>query len=165
MLYYTSDLHLYHERILENRPFKDLGEMHNRIIYNWIQKVDMNDTVFILGDIGMYHTKEISKILQCLPGKKILITGNHDPGNLKDKRYKNCFAAIYPYKNIKDKGREVILCHYPIEDWDRRREGSYHLHGHIHKGRDQISEIPNRFNVNVEYRNYEPVTLDELIES
>lgn len=55
MKYYISDLHLFHNRILEkfNRPFSSVEEMHEVIINNWKNKVKDDDTVYILGDIGM----------------------------------------------------------------------------------------------------------------
>ena len=60
MKYYISDLHLFHNRILEkfNRPFSSVEEMHEMIINNWKNKVKADDTVYILGDVGMYHPKE-----------------------------------------------------------------------------------------------------------
>lgn len=80
MKYYISDLHLFHNRILEkfNRPFSSVEEMHEVIINNWKNKVKDDDTVYILGDVGMYHAREIGNILNNLPGRKILVTGNHD---------------------------------------------------------------------------------------
>lgn len=51
--------------------------------------------------------------------------------------------------------------YYPLEDWNNRYHGSYHLFGHIHN--NKISEISCRFNVGIDVNNFFPVTLDELI--
>ena len=82
MIYYISDLHLFHDKIIEkyNRPFASIEEMHDCIIKNWRNTVKKNDIVYVLGDLGMYHAHEIADIISSLPGNKILITGNHDPG-------------------------------------------------------------------------------------
>ena len=164
MKYYISDLHLFHNRILEkfNRPFSSVEEMHEMIINNWENKVKADDTVYILGDVGMYHPKEIGNILNNLPGHKILITGNHDFKNIHSGSYKKVFDKITSYLEIEDNGRNVILFHYPIEDWNGKYREYYHLHGHIHNNEDSLSQKERRFNVSAEVVDYTPVSLDEL---
>lgn len=164
MKYYISDLHLFHNRILEkfNRPFSSVEEMHEMIINNWKNKVKADDTVYILGDVGMYHLKEIGNILNNLPGHKILITGNHDFKNIHSGSYKKVFDKITSYLEIEDNGRNVILFHYPIEDWNGKYREYYHLHGHIHNNEDSLSQKERRFNVSAEVVDYTPVSLDEL---
>lgn len=164
MKYYISDLHLFHNRILEkfNRPFSSVEEMHEMIINNWKNKVKADDTVYILGDVGMYHPKEIGNILNNLPGHKILITGNHDFKNIHSGSYKKVFDKITSYLEIEDNGRNVILFHYPIEDWNGKYCEYYHLHGHIHNNEDSLSQKERRFNVSAEVVDYTPVSLDEL---
>ena len=146
MKYYISDLHLFHNRILEkfNRPFSSVEEMHEMIINNWKNKVKADDTVYILGDVGMYHPKEIGNILNNLPGHKILITGNHDFKNIHSGSYKKVFDKITSYLEIEDNGRNVILFHYPIEDWNGKYREYYHLHGHIHNNEDSLSQKERR---------------------
>lgn len=152
MKYYISDLHLFHNRILEkfNRPFSSVEEMHEMIINNWKNKVKADDTVYILGDVGMYHPKEIGNILNNLPGHKILITGNHDFKNIHSGSYKKVFDKITSYLEIEDNGRNVILFHYPIEDWNGKYREYYHLHGHIHNNEESLSQKERRFNVSAE---------------
>ena len=164
MKYYISDLHLFHNRILEkfNRPFSSVEEMHEMIINNWKNKVKTDDTVYILGDVGMYHPKEIGNILNNLPGHKILITGNHDFKNIHSGSYKKVFDKITSYLEIEDNGRNVILFHYPLEDWNGKYREYYHLHGHIHNNEDSLSQKERRFNVSAEVVDYTPVSLDEL---
>ena len=164
MKYYISDLHLFHNRILEkfNRPFSSVEEMHEVIINNWKNKVKDDDTVYILGDVGMYHAREIGNILNNLPGRKILVTGNHDFKNIHSSSYKKTFAKITSYLEIEDNGRNVVLFHYPIEDWNGKYREYYHLHGHIHNNEDSLSQKERRFNVSAEVVDYTPVSLDEL---
>lgn len=53
MNYYISDLHLFHEAAIrfDDRPFRDLEEMHAEIVKRWNEKVNNGDTVYILGDV------------------------------------------------------------------------------------------------------------------
>lgn len=150
MKYYISDLHLFHNRILEkfNRPFSSVEEMHEVIINNWKNKVKDDDTVYILGDVGMYHAREIGNILNNLPGRKILVTGNHDFKNIHSSSYKKTFAKITSYLEI--------------EDWNGKYRGYYHLHGHVHNNGDSLSKKDRRYNVSAEIVDYTPISLDEL---
>lgn len=50
--FFTSDLHLFHAKIIEycNRPVANVNEMHDLIIRNWNNTVPEDATVFIQGD-------------------------------------------------------------------------------------------------------------------
>lgn len=78
--YFTSDLHLGHERIIDlcNRPFKSVEHMNNQICGRWNEQVTEDDQVFILGDLAMGPIKESLKLVEKLKGKKYLVPGNHD---------------------------------------------------------------------------------------
>ena len=129
--FYISDLHLFHNCLVLPRGFVDVDEMHAKIEEAWKEKVSDDDTVYILGDLGMYHVEEITDFISSLPGKKILITGNRDKWNLRNQELRDCFKEIHFY-------------HYPIEDWSGMVLGNYHLHGHVHKESDEIAVMKKR---------------------
>ena len=177
MLYYTSDLHLGHKNIIdyEHRPFKDVDDMTEGLIKRWNDKVKSDtDITFILGDFAFKNSyMNKAKILECfrrLRGVKIMIPGNHDNYLTKDFIEEisiddnNTYVIQRDIHEIYDEKRIVILCHYPIEEWNGKYHGTYHVHGHIHS-RDIIQHIPKRFNCGVDVRNFEPVTLDEMIDA
>ena len=163
--YYISDLHLFHPAIIKkcSRPFRNVEEMHQTVIDNWKGKVRENDTVYVLGDVGMYHETEIAAIFNSLPGRKCLITGNHDKFNLRNRTFRKCFDSIASYAEIWDRGRKVVLFHYPIEEWNGYFRGFYHLYGHVHNRDENLKIINRRFNVSADVLGFEPKTLDELI--
>ena len=82
-IYAISDLHL---SFGENKPMDVFGvnwENHtDKIKENWISKVSENDLVLLPGDFSwaMYlkDTYMDFEFLNSLPGKKILLKGNHD---------------------------------------------------------------------------------------
>ena len=82
-IYAISDLHL---SFGENKPMDVFGvnwENHSeKIKDNWINKVNENDLVLLPGDFSwaMYlkDTHMDFEYLNLLPGKKILLKGNHD---------------------------------------------------------------------------------------
>ena len=137
-IFYTADLHFGHKNIIEyeNRPFIDLGDMESQLIIKWNTKVRPCDTVYILGDFAFQGAnlsyRNIEDILARLNGTKILIAGNHDKWVSKQGFNEKYFKQIIPYAEIKDtiKGKtvDVVLCHYPIEDWNGMFYGSYHIH-------------------------------------
>ena len=82
-IYTIGDLHLsFHE----NKPMSIFGENweghEEKIKNNWIEKVKENDLVVIPGDFSwstyLKDTYEDFKYLNSLPGKKVLLKGNHD---------------------------------------------------------------------------------------
>lgn len=82
-LYAISDLHLSFEA---DKPMGIFGEKwidhEEKIKKNWLDTVNDKDTVLIAGDISWSMKMEDGKIdlewIHNLPGKKILIKGNHD---------------------------------------------------------------------------------------
>lgn len=82
-IYAIGDLHL---SFSQNKPMNIFGENWKnhaeKIKENWLQKVKKEDTVIILGDLSwaMYlkDTEMDFKYLNSLPGKKIILKGNHD---------------------------------------------------------------------------------------
>lgn len=177
MKYYISDLHLGHNNVLgfDKRPFSTVEEMDQHIVEKWNQTVSDSDEVYILGDV-FWKNDLADEILPKLKGQKHLMVGNHDRiNNNMRKRY----TSIQEYKRIKDNGRDVVLCHYPIAHWDGQFHGSYHLYGHIHVTQDRgfmdfykkyctdNGLKYNSFNVGcmLDYMGYTPRTLDYIIEN
>lgn len=82
-IYVIGDLHLSFET---DKPMNIFGEHwqnhEEKVKENWIKKVNEDDTVILPGDFswGMYLEETINdfKFLNDLPGKKILLKGNHD---------------------------------------------------------------------------------------
>lgn len=83
MIYTIGDLHL---SFKENKPMSIFGENwdqhEEKIRKDWIEKVKNEDSVVLPGDFSwaMYlkDTDKDFKYLNELPGKKLLLKGNHD---------------------------------------------------------------------------------------
>ncbi len=151
---YIADCHFYHRRLnteMDKRGFPSAEEMNEHMIAQWNAKVTKNDTVYILGDFSLAGGFQTSGILDCLNGKKHLITGNHDDRYLKDKFFENhLLRSVNPYQEIRDNGRTVILSHYPVfcykGQYRRDKDGrplTYMLYGHMHNTHDEV--LINRF--------------------
>ena len=83
-VFYIADLHL-----SENDPKKKMDvfggrwrDYTNKIVQNWSDTVTENDTVIIGGDFSWAMTMEQAlpdlALINGLPGRKIMLEGNHD---------------------------------------------------------------------------------------
>lgn len=115
-IYTIGDLHLAFQ---ENKPmsiFGDNWENHEeKIKKNWIENVKENDLVILPGDFSwstyLKDTYEDFKYLNSLPGKKLLLKGNHDywwttitsmKKFLKENKFENIefiYNTAYEYEN------------------------------------------------------------------
>ncbi|MGD9901731.1 MAG: metallophosphoesterase [Spirochaetales bacterium] len=168
MIYYISDLHFGHFNIIKfcNRPFKNLEEMNETLIKNWNEKVNNNDTVYIVGDLFFRNAENPELILNRLKGKKHLIVGNHDSSWIKKVDLNKYFESINNMLVFSNGKCKITLCHYPMMSFD----GEYQVYGHIHNNKNDtywqlLKTMKNSLNASIEINNYEPVTFDELLKN
>jgi calcineurin-like phosphoesterase family protein len=171
MIFYTSDLHFGHANAIrfDNRPFRDVGDMEERLIENWNETVGGDDEVYILGDFCFGLKKDPALILKKLRGRKHLIQGNHDNIVMKSQEALTCFETIDKMRYVKDGDKLIVMCHFPIADWNKKRNGAYHFYGHIHADRSGVYEFMKRqgraYNVGCMINGYRPCTADEIIQN
>lgn len=142
--FFTSDTHFGHENIIRycRRPFANTVEMDQAIIERWNEAVQDDDVIYHLGDFTLRGRDFAVRILRQLRGR-IRILGNHWH---HDKRWlPSGFGASGLYGRSKYEveilpplavrnlgGRVLVMCHYPLGEWDRKHHGAWHLHGHSH---------------------------------
>ncbi|ONI37824.1 hydrolase [Candidatus Epulonipiscium fishelsonii] len=169
MVYFTSDLHFYHEKIIKhtNRPFKNFEQMNNCLINNWNSKMTFQDEIYILGDFTMKGPQLATNILLQLKGKKHLICGNHDKFVMQSNFDQLLFQSIQEYKEIQYLNTQFILSHYPMLEWNGFYKGSIHLHGHQHNKEwynfDNFAKGIRRFDVGVDANYMSPVSAEDII--
>jgi calcineurin-like phosphoesterase family protein len=169
MLYFTSDLHFYHEKIIKhtNRPFCNAEEMNKTLIRNWNKKITPADEVYILGDFTMKGPDHAAVILRALNGKKHLIRGNHDRFTDSPQFDSSLFLSIKDYQEVICQNTLFVLFHYPIAEWNGIRKGAIALHGHQHNS--EIYNTENRkkglllYDVGVDANHMAPVSAGEII--
>ena len=162
-LFFSADNHYYHKNLSIHRGFNSVEEMNEVMIDNHNKKVTKNDNIYILGDFSFGTVEQTLEILNRLNGNKSLIIGNHDEKMLKSKEVVGKFAWVKDYYKLRHNGLKIILSHYPFYKWDCSHYGSLMFHGHIHEDKLDI-EIKNSYNVGVDVNNYEPVSLEEILE-
>lgn len=174
--FFTADLHLGHQRVLntairedgsEQRPlmrpdgvtplrhFTAVEEMNEALVEAWNAVVTPDDKVYVLGDVALSKRHLIH--LGRLNGKKTLVGGNHDTIGIK--AYLPYFRDIIGVKEMVDE--RLVLTHVPIHPACVDRFGT-NVHGHLHA--EHIPDDPRYLCVSVEQTNYAPISLDEVLD-
>lgn len=151
--------------------------MDRVMVERWQTRVAPNDLIYHLGDVGMTKGDYLDKIIAQLPGRKVLILGNHDKSATR--MAEMGFDVVAEAMLIVFNGMTLYLNHRPlpvlpnVTDVKHYLNGvDFVLHGHIHnstredrhQGNNELLDIPS-FNINlsVEMTNYEPVSLSALV--
>lgn len=155
--------HFDDDNMAKIRGFASASEMNTFMETAWKANVSEEDLVYILGD---FSTSRPSYWNEHLPGKKILIMGNHDHYQAREAG----FISVHDTLIVRlQNGRDVDVCfmsHYPHLSWPERGSGSVHLHAHCH-GQQPLS-LPGsggtaRLDMSAELWGYSPKSLDEII--
>lgn len=113
--WFISDLHFNHKSVIHfgKRPYRDVKDMNRALIKNWNSVVSPRDTVYVVGDVfyGKTSPEEARRIITSLNGKKILISGNHDPD--PGFMIRAGFDQVAEEIRLKYKSIRLRLCHYP----------------------------------------------------
>ena len=94
----------------------------------------------------------------------------HNPFNMPketDVNSKELFTEVLPeLTKITIDKKEVILCHFPLEEWENMDRGSIHLHGHCHHTKDytDLNMYARRMDVGMDWEEFRPYNWDEIKE-
>lgn len=175
--WFTSDQHFGHTRIIEyvKRPFSSVDEMDDVMIERWNERVKPDDVVYHLGDFTLSNFKGFEYYISKLNGSIFFVPGGHDHRWL-DSYHKNGsdtkYAVLESLITILVRGVELVLCHYPMLEWEKSHYGSIHLHGHSHgslgcMGRAGFSTLQSkpgyRVDVGVDCNNFYPVSITDIL--
>ena len=155
-----SDTHFGHANIIKycNRPFESTDAMDEYIAEQWINEVGEDDTVIHLGDVA-FKTQYLDEVLTNLPGRKILVWGNHDWCRTKTYYRKRGFEEVYDELLVKVGGKDVRLTHMPSDKTDMPN-----IHGHLHNVQNFSGALgPHNILYSPENQGYKPVRIEELL--
>ena len=78
------DLHLHHTNIIRycSRPFQSVDAMNEALLAAWKETVGEADTIICGGDIALAGALKRERLarVRAMPGRKLLVRGNHDFG-------------------------------------------------------------------------------------
>ena len=174
MIFYTADLHLGDYGIAKYQsPFETLDEMEQTIISKFNEKVGRHDDVYIIGDVISHAKHSFAHYLRQLNGKKHLIVGNHDHDLVLSSKARSYFESIDTIKYVVDGDHRLVLCHYPMAEWNGYQRGVGHVYGHIHNHKNASCQFMQEYlkngvmalNAAVMVNDYAPVTFEELLQN
>lgn len=143
-IYFTSDWHLGHKRIIElsYRPFATVEEMNEWLIESANRDATEHDTLIFNGDIAMGTIADTLPLFERVRARKVLKPGNHDrcsplyegyQGMPPEKvarliaewsaRYEDVGFTITDNNWFTSDGVEAVLSHFPYDgdNYDHER--------------------------------------------
>lgn len=182
--WYSADLHFGHVNIsrYSGRPYDDVEAMNVDILDRFAERVSPEDTLVLLGDVAMGRLDDTVPLLGLLPGRRILVPGNHDKcwrgRGEKAARHHALYAAVFDEiwhdpDPVTLNGQRALLHHFPFrgsgdpnfpERYAEHRpvdRGEWLIHGHVHEKWRQRGRM---INVGVDAWGGYPVSSEELAE-
>ncbi len=172
VIYGISDLHL---SLGNDKPmdiFKGWENYYQRIEANWRRIVKEEDVVVLPGDLSwalkLEETKNDFKFLESLPGKKVILKGNHDLWWSTVKKINEFFEK----ENIKSVSLVFNCCvcvgDYAIcgtRGWTKEKEADLKIiKREAERLRTSIKEAVNNGKTPLVFLHYPPVTSDSIAE-
>ena len=170
MIYFTSDLHLCHDRefVYKSRGFSSVKEMNETIIERWNSVVNDSDTIYVLGDIMLNDNEEGIRIWNKLHGYKMIIPGNHDTNARIDlymeqpKTYVIGMADIIHYGKFR-----IYISHYPTitsnVDETHLSQHLLNFYGHTHQKTNFYNDIPWFYHVGMDSHDCTPISIEDVL--
>lgn len=181
MIWATSDWHLGHASIRKHSPSRPWN--HECVILeNYWKDVCPTDIVYFLGDMVLRWGDEGRcwwNQIRLLPGRKILVRGNHDKGSNQKLQDLGGFEAVHPeFLRLElESDRWFLLSHVPMvqttfdnrysglrarlrEEFDSNPAYQYNVHGHTH---EYNTGDPQCRNVSIENTDFRPRPLHMVL--
>jgi len=152
-----STSYYFHKNIIRysNRPFNDINEMNEEMIYRHNSVVKKGDITIHAGDFLLVSDKDLAeKIIKRLNGKHIFLMGSHDRWLKNNQRNAGYILELKYRKQL------IVICHYAMRTWNRNHYNSWHLYAHSH---GRLPSIGKSMDIGVDCNNYYPFSLDQII--
>lgn len=151
-----SDTHYNHDRMKTHceRP----ENFTEQIIKNCKEIIQPEDLVIHIGDVAIGNRRTVKDIMAELPGRWMLVMGNHDTMHSKSWWTRNgfafaCDAMVY---------NNVWFTHKPSDELPVGCK--WNVHGHLHNwGFKGFFAKPHQLLFAVEYTGYKPVNLEKFL--
>lgn len=170
--FFISDTHFSHKIAITKikRPYKTIEAMDKDLILRWNKEVPKDGVVFHLGDVSFASPERTVEILKSLNGKIYIIPGNHDyklDQLAKKGKLPTNTTLLTQYEevsiNYRKKNYEIMMCHYPIIQWNKKHYGSMHVYGHCHGSMTAFFSKMKAVDVGVDVRGFKPVAFLDLL--
>ncbi len=146
-----TDTHIGHLK-LERTGQRPVG-FSELIIERWRETVRDDDLVIHLGDVAFHSDTQLARITD-LPGRKILVRGNHDTKSLPQYMERGFQFACDTF-TMRLEGIRILFSHHPVKE----HMADINIHGHQHSL--DIADTSRLYlPLALEYSDYRPIALD-----
>ena len=157
-IFVVADTHFGHKALSETLNVRP-DDFENRLTNAWRATITEKDLVIHLGDVVVGKPHHWFDQLAPLPGRKILVQGNHDC-----KSYTWCmnngFDFVCHCFNWKIFGLDIAFSHEPLTEGNH----DLNIHGHLHLGSHHPDTDNKRFYlVSMESNGYRPEKLETIV--
>ena len=157
-IFCIADTHFSHDALVtefDSRP----PEFEKKIIRFCKSFIKEDDLLIHLGDVMVGSPDRWFEIIPEIPGRKILVVGNHDR---KSYHWYMTNGFLFACESFEWAiyGLRILFTHEPVS------KGNFDLniHGHLHVNQHRESKEGNRsFLLSLEESNYQPQQLDSII--
>ena len=157
-IFVIADTHFGHLSLInkyQSRP----SNYEEKIMKNWKQTVTDDDLVIHLGDVVVGKSIDWASTIPNLPGRKILVLGNHDKKN-ESWYMSHGFDFCCQQFTINIYGVQILFSHEPATAGDY----DLNIHGHLHLGRHRELKVDERhFLLALEATNYQMRLLESIV--
>lgn len=154
-VFFTADTQIQHRFTASLRGFDTIAEHDAHIAEVWRSIVTKHDTVWVVGDAHLGNIATAMEFYADLPGRKVLVWGNHDQGHpmhskavSQARKYAAGFDDLVTSATFKHDGTYALVSHFPYSgdskeferhtQWRLRDEGMPLIHGHVHS-KDKVT--------------------------
>ena len=160
--HFVGDTHYGHVGILDlaMRPHADIRAHDRDQIDQWTALVREDHHVWHLGDFAGEDVplERVAEVFRKLNGSIHLVRGNHDGDDVCEKLP---WASVDVMRTlVGSDGRKVVLCHYPLLEWEGFHGGDIHFHGHTH---DRRPSNRRRWGCCVDHQSFRPMTYEAIV--
>jgi len=155
MIFFTADTHFGQDRTLElsKRPFADISEMDESMVFLWNHYIKEGDTVYHLGDLGD------PDIVDQLNGDIVMIPGNYENARIISQLKRKDVEVLSKKATITitrgEKTYKIDLVHEPLNaTWE-----NFTLFGHVHGQKFKRRGL----NVGVDCHHFRPLSVDDVL--
>lgn len=153
-----GDTHFGHRALATRYGARPL-DFEDRILRHWRNLVSEGDLVIHLGDVVVGRAPDWMATIAQLPGRKILVVGNHDTKPIHW-YMSNGFDFCCQRFCWRSLGLRILFTHEP----SAAGEFDLNIHGHLHLGRHRECHRDHRHLLfALEETAYQPRTLESLV--
>ena len=157
-IFVIADTHFGHKALADKYQSRP-PDFAKKIIVNWKRTVKPEDVIIHLGDVTVGTSTDWALVIPDLPGRKILVLGNHDRKS-ESWYMSNGFDFCCDNFTWHMFGLDIAFSHEPLFTG----QFDLNIHGHLHLNRHREIETDTRhFLFSLENTSYQPLLLETII--